>query len=655
MIYHLLDCDLPEHPSTWFKIEFPEHRVVTFRPSAIRPVDAEGRIINIGLRPHHAEHVLPFRGSHANKNQANNNNNISSSSIEPTNDISSTNTASPSAMIIAPSSSSDLQSTAVSLPLLQEHLVQEATTAVVQHYHTATASNKRPLASSGRRLLSMTDPDTWVGQRVSLLSGKHAGHQGKVLSSGNGWVQILTDQGEEVAKRAYELQVIIQINSTIASNGSIVDNVVMHVKKKARFGRREQQQQQHNSQRIHTYDSSHGDAVSASSSRNGIHPSAEDTHFHNESAHNASRRGRPRAYSDSLMSASNCPAGGGLGFASNAGFQMCSSTAASMKSASEIFAAAASHKPSTRGPPLKNPAYIDAKRSYITKYVNRHLQKINGRPNLVDWKQQIDVGIVNCTVSERHTAQLFEDTHCEVCNLEKWSNAKFCWNESCPVSPVYFKLTGLSAPYLTLTQHTHPSSSSSSSLEAIHTDRRDDDVIRQSLPHLPPLEDEKERVEELPFRSLDLASNVVNDYLLQLPSQLIGRDCRRMDDESTGAYASVVWDDPHHRDEDDYLHRSKDDQTVLSLAPVRIAAAHAGDEIQCVLPSSLDMDPKATLQDPDRILSNDSLISMCTEGLEGEGSKQQPIYYSQYFCRTTEQRSDSFAETDSEVTSATVR
>ena len=513
----------------------------------------------------------------------------------------------------------------------------------------------------------MTDPDTWVGQRVSLLSGKHAGHQGKVLSSGNGWVQILTDQGEEVAKRAYELQVIIQINSNIASNGSIVDNVVMHVKKKARFGRRDQQQQQqHNSQRIHAYDSSHGDASAASSSRNSIHSSSGDNDFYNKSAHNnASDRGRPRAYSDSLMSASNCPAGGGLGFASNAGFQMCSSTAASMKSASEIFAAATSHKASTRGPPLKNPAYIDAKRSYITKYVNRHLQKINGRPNLVDWKQQIDVGIVNCTVSERRTAQLFEDTHCEVCNLEKWSNAKFCWNESCPVSPVYFKLTGLSAPYLTLTQHTHPSSSSSSSsLEAIHTDRRDDDVIRQSLPQLPPLEDEKEGVEKLPFRSLDLASNVVNDYLLQLPSQLIGRDCRRMDEESIGAYASVVWDDPHHRDEDDYLHRSKDDQTVLSLAPVRIDAAHVGDEIQSALPSSLDMDlytaTKNTLQqDPYRIISNDSLISMCNERLEEEGSKQQlpapPIYYSQYFCRTNEQRSDSFAETDSEVTSTFIR
>jgi hypothetical protein len=33
-----------------------------------------------------------------------------------------------------------------------------------------------------------------------------------------------------------------------------------------------------------------------------------------------------------------------------------------------------------------------------------------------------------------------------VCALEKWPGAKFCWNESCPVSPVYFKLTGVVVP-----------------------------------------------------------------------------------------------------------------------------------------------------------------------------------------------------------------
>lgn len=33
------------HPATWFKVEFPEHRVVTFRPSALRPVGEDGKPI----------------------------------------------------------------------------------------------------------------------------------------------------------------------------------------------------------------------------------------------------------------------------------------------------------------------------------------------------------------------------------------------------------------------------------------------------------------------------------------------------------------------------------------------------------------------------------------------------------------------------------
>lgn len=33
------------HPATWFKVEFPDGKVVTFRPSALQPVDEEGHPI----------------------------------------------------------------------------------------------------------------------------------------------------------------------------------------------------------------------------------------------------------------------------------------------------------------------------------------------------------------------------------------------------------------------------------------------------------------------------------------------------------------------------------------------------------------------------------------------------------------------------------
>ena len=46
------------HPATWFKVEFPEHRVVTFRPSALRPVGDDGKPLPSLVHMHypHASH-----------------------------------------------------------------------------------------------------------------------------------------------------------------------------------------------------------------------------------------------------------------------------------------------------------------------------------------------------------------------------------------------------------------------------------------------------------------------------------------------------------------------------------------------------------------------------------------------------------------------
>jgi hypothetical protein len=38
----MLTCNYIVHPATWFKVEFPDGKVVTFRPSALQPVDDEG-------------------------------------------------------------------------------------------------------------------------------------------------------------------------------------------------------------------------------------------------------------------------------------------------------------------------------------------------------------------------------------------------------------------------------------------------------------------------------------------------------------------------------------------------------------------------------------------------------------------------------------
>lgn len=42
----------------------------------------------------------------------------------------------------------------------------------------------------------------------------------------------------------------------------------------------------------------------------------------------------------------------------------------------------------------------------------------------------------------RKASLLHDETFCEVCSFEQWPSSKFCWNERCPISPVYYKLTG---------------------------------------------------------------------------------------------------------------------------------------------------------------------------------------------------------------------
>lgn len=40
------------HPATWFKVEFPDKRVVTFRPSALRPLNDDGEPLVPSLPKH---------------------------------------------------------------------------------------------------------------------------------------------------------------------------------------------------------------------------------------------------------------------------------------------------------------------------------------------------------------------------------------------------------------------------------------------------------------------------------------------------------------------------------------------------------------------------------------------------------------------------
>ncbi|KAJ1440622.1 hypothetical protein B484DRAFT_141162 [Ochromonadaceae sp. CCMP2298] len=279
-------------------------------------------------------------------------------------------------------------------------------------------------------LLSSVDPDSWVGRKVVVANGRHAGQAARVVSSGNGWVQIATSTGE-VAKRAYELQV------SEISGGGVSGGPGEAARKRMRAGGAGLGFGDYLEQGM---GEGEGGYVSTLGLENG-----------------AGGRKRPRAYSDSLC-LSPRSSGGPFSFEVT---QDVSSVPASV-----LFSLHHSHTHAhaqikdhigargagggvegrynyrPRQAPIKSQAIIDAKYGYTAKYVNRHLQKLGNRPNLVDWKQQIDSSMVHCVTFERASARGFDANHCDVCSHEKWNCARFCWNEHCPVSPVYYKLTG---------------------------------------------------------------------------------------------------------------------------------------------------------------------------------------------------------------------
>eukprot|EP00428_Durinskia_dybowskii_P073215 CAMPEP_0170397256 /NCGR_PEP_ID=MMETSP0117_2-20130122/22777_1 /TAXON_ID=400756 /ORGANISM="Durinskia baltica, Strain CSIRO CS-38" /LENGTH=700 /DNA_ID=CAMNT_0010653745 /DNA_START=102 /DNA_END=2204 /DNA_ORIENTATION=- len=416
--------EAPVHPATWFKVEFPEHRVVTFRPSALRPVGEDGKPIQnlVGHTPQKSNHKATSASSHQSSGGSGGKDRAGSHSTHSTHS---------------------------------------------SRKNSGTHSNIG--AASAGALLSTTDPEQWIGQRVQVSSGRHAGQVGTVISSGNGWVQIETNMGE-VAKRAYELQVV----ADGAAAGDSGRNPKRARTSKNSSGRDDistsgdaQNRLFLNMDSYSTDDNNSSLLLNLANGGDGSNMSSSSGRSHK----------RPRAYSDSLMSLSPSLLGNGNYFTFRTTYPNNGGSTSSSAAASALLSSLPndeddadglslrnqsylnSHRaaltggsqfsahPSSKSTPkahLKSAAFLDAKKHYTTKYVERHSAKIATRPNLVDWKQQIDATLITDALFERQAARMFEESHCEVCSVDRWPGAKFCWNENCPVSPVYFKLTGAS-------------------------------------------------------------------------------------------------------------------------------------------------------------------------------------------------------------------
>jgi len=132
--------DAPVHPVTWYKISFADGQVLTFRPSALQTIDANGVPIGPRKRP-----------------------------VSQLHDTSSVN-----------SSSSGKRSL---------------------HFYDDEYDRQ---CGKHAKQLNYLEAESWIGKQVRILHGRMAGAIARVIGTGNGWVQLVSEGGE-LAKRAHEL------------------------------------------------------------------------------------------------------------------------------------------------------------------------------------------------------------------------------------------------------------------------------------------------------------------------------------------------------------------------------------------------------------------------------------------------------------------
>lgn len=266
------------------------------------------------------------------------------------------------------------------------------------HLHMGVAGGG--VQAGNGMLLNELHGDLWVGAKVKATTGKMTGLEGIVLRSGNGWVQVELATYGEVAKRAHELEVV-QYSGEVK-----------------RWPDRE---------RLLQF------ALSPPSAERPAKRGRFDTDDDDIYLTSSRRAIRPRGLSDIGTESTSALLSGGVALTNT-------------KSKHPVSDSDSKVKPT---PLLIHPDIKEARFQYMQKYVKRVSEKVKDRPDLIYWTHILRANNVMTggepdEAVERQLARDFVDSVCSSCLVERWPFAKHCWNEACPESPVYWRLTGRS-------------------------------------------------------------------------------------------------------------------------------------------------------------------------------------------------------------------
>jgi hypothetical protein len=190
------------HPATWYKVEFSDHPVVTFRPSAFKIISSDQDFDVLELPSNPILRVTP---------KASKSSSSASSKFKPTLKSFPANSSTPKSkdgehedMDLGAADAMEEEEDSLSNDMAdhEEKEMSSETVAMSASHNLTSEIKQKPL------ILDSIDPEIWIGCKVKVIGGKNHLEEAVIMRTGNGWVQIVTTAGEEVAKRAHELEVL---------------------------------------------------------------------------------------------------------------------------------------------------------------------------------------------------------------------------------------------------------------------------------------------------------------------------------------------------------------------------------------------------------------------------------------------------------------
>nr|CCA23417.1 conserved hypothetical protein [Albugo laibachii Nc14] len=306
-------------------------------------------------------------------------------------------------------------------------------------------------------LLSSLDPEMWVDRKCRINVGKFKGSRGRVLRSGNGWVQLrLENSNENTAKRAYELTLLENINAIEELHAkSRVENEL------------DRSQEDEDEERSRLGDDDEDENRTEIEDGGLVEDSQDDENINSKRTPRCTTRG---SYGISWIDRKVLlPNRKTFGYVKKGDRETCTVEIGSSRilktfkkrdlrlvdeeQSKEINSARSLPRSRQSGKAKERlivprgmtlmgttPGRYLAFQELVKRFVLRRRERFKKRPNLIEWQAQLnlycslngEIDAVDTTITDMNVVP-----QCEICGYEIESVTENCWNTNCPRCPLF--------------------------------------------------------------------------------------------------------------------------------------------------------------------------------------------------------------------------